>query len=290
MKKISVILFLGIIISSCSTTKKFVILNELNEEVEISFLGKKKGVIDPNERFIYEVTSSPPINIEGKSKNMIFSIRYVTKKTDSTTIGYNYKTNMFVENKHILYKDDRGKEIELVDLSIRILKDEPLQLTGNFGYIKLTSNEEDVEIYLDGVFIGLISNTSLNKKIPEGKHSLMAKKEFFMPTTIKFEISNNSIFPYNFELKTVKGWIEEEPGQSVTIQARGNLTVVTEKSDFMVFIEGIKKEPPFELKNMPAGKYNLKIKCSDFIKDIEIIVPDGKTEFIDLDKLFPRGK
>ena len=56
----------------------------------------------------------------------------------------------------------------------------------------------------------------------------------------------------------------------------------------LLFIEGIKKEPPFELKNMPAGKYNLKIKCPDFIKDIEIIVPDGRTEFVDLDELFPR--
>lgn len=113
----------------------------------------------------------------------------------------------------------------------------------------------------------------------------MAKKQYFMPITIKLEIKDKEIFPYHFELKNVKGWIEDTPGQSTLVQARGSLSVVTEQSDYNVFIKGYEKIPPFELKDMPSGQYELRIIRNGIEKILTVTVGDNERKFIDLDTL-----
>jgi len=154
-----------------------------------------------------------------------------------------------------------------------------------YGYIKLTSNEDFVDVYVDKKFIGQIRNNQpLNKKIETGQHYIMAKKDFFMPKTIPATLEKNGVFPYHFQLVKVTGMFEQTPGQTDVVQATGNLTIGTERSDLKIYIEGAEKIPPVELKNMPAGIYRIKVVGPEIDKTFNVTVDVNASIFVDLDK------
>ncbi len=153
------------------------------------------------------------------------------------------------------------------------------------GYLKLTSNESNVDVYIDDELVGQILDKPFNTKLSVGKHKIMVKKQFFMPNTINIEIKKKSVFSYNFELVKATGWLEDEAGQSQIVQATGNLTIVTTRNDLSVYIEGIKKIPPFELKNIASGIYSIKIVGPGINKTLTVTVEDNENEFIDLDEI-----
>ena len=157
-----------------------------------------------------------------------------------------------------------------------------------YGYLKLTSNEQNVDIYVDGDLAGQIQEGPFNKKLPAGPHRIMARKSYFMPITIRASVEVKSVFAYRFELVEASGWTEAEPGVAKVVQARGNLTVVTERSDYVVYFEGVRKTPPFELKGIPAGLYELRIVRTGLDESITIEVNDGDTVFLDLDERFSK--
>ena len=79
----------------------------------------------------------------------------------------------------------------------------------------------------------------------------------------------------------------EIPEEELVPLAKGTITVGTERNDLMVYIEGIAKKPPFELKNIPAGVYELRIEGPGIDEIIGVVVDADKHSFIDLDLLFP---
>jgi hypothetical protein len=161
--------------------------------------------------------------------------------------------------------------------------------TQNFGYIKFTASEAYVDIYINNELRGQITKDEpFVKKLPAGNYLITARKEFFKPVSIKFNLYENDVFPYHFDLQRVSGYNEEPPGRSSIVQARGNLTVVTEKSNFKVMFEGQPKVPPFQLRDLPAGRYVLLVSRLGLEKTIVAIVNDKETCIVDLDKEFSK--
>jgi hypothetical protein len=152
------------------------------------------------------------------------------------------------------------------------------------GYLKLTSSEDNVEILLDGKSFGFLSrNEPFNKKIEAGSHQITAKKEFFRTNTIKADIEYQQVFSHNFKLIQATSDWKEDASKSNVIQAVGNLTVVTERKDLIIYIDGVKKIPSVELKNIAAGRYDMKVVGNGVDKTLHIIIEDGKSTYIDLD-------
>ncbi len=163
---------------------------------------------------------------------------------------------------------------------------EKIELIEKYGYIKLSSNEKDVAVYLDNELIGHIQGDAYAKKILSGSHNIMVKKQFFEPITIRINLKENDVLSYNFELVKAKSWKEEAPTESQIKQALGRLTVLTEDTDFRVYIDGQEKIPPFQLKNVPAGIYEIKIKKDTIEKFLKITISEDKEVVIDLAKEF----
>jgi hypothetical protein len=153
-----------------------------------------------------------------------------------------------------------------------------------FGYLKLTTNEKLVDVYLDGKLESQIKDKPFVKKVSAGNHTIMVKKRFFKPETIQVSVSENGVFEYHFELVKASGWQEDKPGTSTVVQGKGDLTVLTGHDDFVVYIDGVKKPAPFVLKNIAAGLYELRIVGPGIDKVINQIVNDGDKIIIDLDK------
>jgi hypothetical protein len=277
------------VLTSCKSSL-FIIKTDVDKPIYVDFNMKSKGLITQKDSLFIKTSQSAPYSIKAKNDHFVGEIVYVKKPSEKFRYSPIKSSNALEYARKI--SNYEGSNISTYFVVFKLLeKDTPeIPLAKEFGHIKLTSNEKDVEIYLDGKLIGQISDLSFNKKIIAGDHQLMARKEFYMPITIKFKLNSQEVYGYNFELKPAKGWIEEQPGQASTVQARGNLTVVTEFSDYKVFIEGIEKVPPFELKNMPAGIYKLKIVNSEQQNELEVTVDEGKTRYVDLDITYPRKK
>ena len=158
-----------------------------------------------------------------------------------------------------------------------------------YGYLNLTSNIQRLDVYLDDDFIGQISSGAFNKRIKTGDHLVMVKKRFYSPKTIKVNIYENAVFPYHFEMVKSTDWEfeTESPEEELIPLAKGTITLGTERNDLMVYIEGIAKKPPFELKNIPAGVYELRIVGPGIDEIIGVVVDADRHSFIDLDLLFP---
>ena len=297
MKK-NIIFLLTLLLAYSCTPSLFILKSTIKDPINISLSNKSKGKLKQNDSLLVWFRNSRSTKIIASNGSFNGSVEYTKALHNRKN-----KFNLIVSNISNAFEKSR-KSIDYNDLYVQAYwivfkeSDKPKEVVKevvteptSFGHIKLTSNEKEVEIYLDGEYLGkILGELPFNKKISTGNHQIMVRKEFYMPITIKFILKPEEVYAYNFELKPAKGWIEEQPGQATTIQARGNLTVVTEFSDYKVFIEGVEKMPPFELKNMPAGKYKLVVKCNDFTKELDIIVEDGKTKYIDLDLTYPRKK
>lgn len=289
MRVVIIYPILFLILTSCSPSL-FVVKTTTDKPINVDFNSKNKGILVLRDSLLIKTTQSGPYSIKAKSDLFTGEIIYSKKPSGKFKYSPVVLSNA-IETSHKVINYN-GSIIQTYYVVFKQIEKVPAiqALSQDFGHIKLSSNEQAVEIYLDGERIGQITDLPFNKKIVAGDHQIMARKEFYMPITIKFKLNPQEVYGYNFELKPAKGWIEEQPGQASTVQARGNLTIVTEFSDYKVFIEGVEKVPPFELKNMPAGKYKLRIVSAEGQNEIEVTVDDGKTKYVDLDAIYTRKK
>lgn len=280
MKNVLILMVILIGLFGCATNK-FVISTSENQELEIVLNDQVKGTIKKGSNLEFSTTTSPSLMGSINAKKISIN--------DPDFFGLiEYGKSSY--NKISVITQINAKEIKNETKDNQITRyiefGDDVKTIQGAGYIKLTSNQKDVEIYVDNELVGkIVDEKPFNKKLNIGKHTIMAKKEFFMPYTINIEILNKDIFPFHFELQNVKGWIEESPGSSTIQQARGNLTIATERNDYKVYIEGFEKIPPIELKNIPAGKYNVRVKRPGFEKIIIISVDDREDKFVDLDEI-----
>lgn len=247
-------------------------LGEHNEDINIELGNRvvKKGsiLIECSEKnFEISIDKTQTKNVSGQQFSDFLSEglhSFSISKKDFKTVNFNMDVKPNQQNR---------KSIVLEKIE--------------YGYIKLTSNESNVDIYLDNEHIGVIKDgLPLNKKVITGNHTISAKKDFFMPNTIKIHIPAKEVFPHHFELVKATGWLEQKPSESDIVQATGTLTIATERSNLVVYIEGAKKIPTFFLDNVPAGIYNIRIVGENIDETIEIVIDDGEDVFIDLDERF----
>lgn len=260
--------------------KKFVVYTNDTSPVKVTLNDIFKGYAEPGDSVVIKTYTNPPIIIEGENENLHGKLYYKPAPRNEEVSLTIDKTTGDINEISKRHEYDYNGKFELYNIGIGYF--------GAGGYLKLTSNEENVEVYLDFNKLGTIYNESFNKRVPAGEHILMVRKDFFRPITRILDVQPNEIYPINFILKEVDGWEEESPVQVTTTQARGNLTIGTERSDYIIEIEGVKKEAPFELKNMPAGVYELRITCDDFSKYLEVTIPVDSTSFVDLDQVYRR--
>jgi hypothetical protein len=283
MKSLVILIVLLILLSGCAT-HTFVISTTKNQELEILINNQVKGVVKKGSKLEFSTSTDPSlmgeINARKRNygdKNFFGLIEYGRPDNNEISVVAQINAKEIKKEINEIYNNDIIRYIEFGDNS---------KTSSGFGYIKLTSNQKDVEIYVNHELVGnIVDEKPFNKKLKIGDHTIMAKKEFFMPYTIETEILDKDIFQFHFELQNVKGWIEETPESKTIRQARGNLTLATEMNDYKVYIEGYEKIPPFELKNIPAGKYSVRIVRPGFERTITISVNDNEDKFVDLDEI-----
>jgi len=289
-------------------------------ESEMTYVGKSPFdiTIEPKLKHIYfqartaDYENSNIIHYETKDDSKILKIelgKKIIRYGNLKITGNIIKSYVYIDGKKIekINRNEFNKKLETgqhtisIDKSgyrretftISIFKDKittyDIVLSEiKFGWIKLTSNEGNVDIYLDNENIGALkSGLPFNKKVEIGEHQISAKKDFFMPNTIIQTMKENEVFEHYFELKKASGWIEQKPSSSNIVQATGKLTIATERSDIKVYIEGAEKTPTFTLDNVPAGIYNIKVVGNNLNENMQIIIENNEEKFIDLDVRFP---
>ena len=154
-----------------------------------------------------------------------------------------------------------------------------------FSYIKLFANEKNVDIYLNGSFIGKINDKPLVKKIESGDIQITAKKKYFESVTINTYLSKNDILEHIFEMKSQGDFIDESKTYDVESDLKGDLLILTEKNYYKIKLDSLEKIPPIELNNIRCGTHELIIKFFDNEKTINIFIKQNETTIIDLDKI-----
>ena len=263
------------------------------EDRYVHFVLKPKGsivtkqVTDPKKQTIYTIITSDPEGADIYWGDLEEQIAYSGKTTPFENRITGIKPTL--PSKYFMVKKDGYHPSKIIHKE-ETTNDRKLHFSlvkTEYSYLKLTSNEKNVDIYINGRLVGQIQGEKpFNKKVDSGRHQIMAKKRFFRPLTIKIDLDAKEVFAYNFELIKATGWQEEEPGEGKIIQAKGNLTIVTERNDLKVFIDGVEKIPPFELKNIAAGIYELLIQRPRIKKSFSQTINDGENIFIDLDEMF----
>lgn len=153
------------------------------------------------------------------------------------------------------------------------------------GYIRLTANMNNVDVYINGNRAGKISNGKpFVSKLVEGSHTIQVKKDFFGAKTIRVKIAADDAFAYDFDLKP-SGNLAEQMGKGKIIQSTGVLVVATIRNDLKIHINGVTRIPPTKLPNMPSGKHKMKVTSPNGTKVVEITVKDNAKTLIDLDEL-----
>lgn len=153
------------------------------------------------------------------------------------------------------------------------------------GYVRLTANQKDVVIYIDGKKVGVIGNKPFVTKLKEGRHTFTAKKRFFMAKTRDFILGKDEAFAHEFILKTA-GNMDEQVSKGKIVQKIGKLTLLSERNDISVFIDGAERVPPITLPNMAQGKYKIKIVAPEKTKYLDIVVGANKNNVINIDDIF----
>lgn len=160
-----------------------------------------------------------------------------------------------------------------------------------FGYVKLSANVDDVRIFINSKNAGIIKDADslFNKKLPIGIHDITARKSFYMPLSVRITLAENDVLEYRINLFRVKDMNKIPPHQPTpNIQIlMGTLTILTERPDLIVLVEGEKMRPPFKLKDIPAGEYRLRIKGGRGLNEmLNITVQDRQDTVLDLDRHF----
>lgn len=154
------------------------------------------------------------------------------------------------------------------------------------GYVRLTANMDNVDVYVDGVKKGTIrGGRPFVAKLVEGVHKIQAKKDFFGSKTLSVRIEDNDAFAYHFDLKE-SGNLSEQMGEGKIVQSTGELVVVTERNDFSVQIDGLTRTPPFKLPNISSGMHKMKITGPRGVKIVTVTVNEDQKALVDLDELY----
>ena len=151
------------------------------------------------------------------------------------------------------------------------------------GYIRLTSNEKNVDIYVDGSKMGVISSRPVVAKLTEGVHRITAKKNLYGSKSIDVTIQADDAFAYHFDLKP-SGNLAEQMGSGQIVQSTGELVVLSSRNDLAVYFEGVKRIPPFKLPNIASGGYVLTIKGPGVNRQMPIEINPNRKLVINLDE------
>lgn len=170
------------------------------------------------------------------------------------------------------------------------LYDKPFEKTTTsyvkpFSYIKLTANKKNVDIYLNGSFIGKFNDKPLVKKIESGDIQVTAKKKYFESVTLNTYLSKNDILEHNFELKLQDDFTDESKTENEESDLKGDLLILTEKNYYKIKLDSLEKIPPIEFNNIRCGTHQLTIKFFKNEKIINIFIKQNETTIIDLDKI-----
>jgi hypothetical protein len=149
--------------------------------------------------------------------------------------------------------------------------------------IKLSSNETNVDVLLDGLTIGQIRDTIFTKTISSGAHLLETQKASFHNMTIRIELRKDEILNYRFELVPAGNENQTTAQVQVVKHPTSTLRCLTSASDYSVRLEGSDLYPPFELKDIPSGRYEMTISRGNLQRRTFIIIEEGQTLTIDLD-------
>ncbi|WP_299073551.1 PEGA domain-containing protein [uncultured Paraglaciecola sp.] len=219
----------------------------------------------------------------------VLDLRYsFTKSYDSLGIPKEYESliedYIDVRNYSVLVKhqnEEQRAKISVYDSQRLLAKIQEIESLG-FAYLRLTANEENVNVILNGQEVGQISSNPFVGKVKEGKHTLMVRKPYFGTKTIQINVTENEAFAYHFDL-IPSGNMDEMMGTGRIIQSTGVLTVLTSRNDVSIFIDGAEKKPPFTLPAVASGKHKLVIKVNGKESIVLAEVLKDKSTVISLD-------
>ena len=293
------VLFLLVLLVGCAT-EKVVVANRFHEQISIQYNNQYMGIVQPNGTLVF----SPSGTYDSGTNTMLATGKQVEGKIVFTSMRGNGAGSL-PGNRSMIYNvidsvnatyAGSGYDHQYSDKQFSHffeflpteMKQDTLPVQVDFGYVKLTSNEQDVSIYVDNEFVGKIADGALNKKLPVGLHRIMAKKPFYRPITIKVTIEKDRVFSHVFQLLKAEGWSEPDVEGSTAQQARGDLSIVTERNDYKVYIEGVLKSPPFELRKMPAGVYDIRVVNITLGVDdtLRVTVDEDDVTLKDLDAIY----
>lgn len=192
-------------------------------------------------------------------------------KPQSFSVGlYSNKRN---HDKRVLYYDTEKLLTEVTRLE-----------SLGHGYIRLTANMDDVDVYIDGVLRGnLKDGKPYVSKLIEGLHTIQARKDFFGSNTFSVEIEADDAFAYNFDL-IPSGNLSEQLGEGKIIQSTGVLVIATTRNDVKIVINSFERIPPTKMSKMPSGKHMMKVITPERSFTLEILVKANAKTLVDLDK------
>ena len=256
---------------------------------------KVEFVIDCNNRdfTIKHKSSNNKLTLQAIANNDRISFR----KDRFTNIAskYNLDLNKYLKSKYITIRVTANekkvitakyeKKVLFYDANRLLAKLTEIEANKGYGFIKFTSNLKLANVYINGSYQGQITENPFTKKLKEGKYIFNVKSKFYQPISIKAEITKNGVFAYNFNMVKAKSG-DEQIGMAKIIQAIGGITVVTERNDLLVYLNGARYLPPFEIKKYAAGSYELKVVGPNKSKIINIEIADGLKTIVDLDKYF----
>ncbi|WP_334061818.1 hypothetical protein [Alteromonas genovensis] len=159
------------------------------------------------------------------------------------------------------------------------------QVTQGTGYVRLTSNQNNVDVFLNGALLGHITDDKpFVAELPTTKHVFTVKKQHYSSKTISVDLAKDDTFAYQFEMLPAGNMVESE-GRSKVQQLTGVLNVLTSRNDVKVIIEGKEFTAPFKLPNLAAGSYRIQVITPEFTKVLSITVEANTNNAIRLDDL-----
>jgi hypothetical protein len=165
----------------------------------------------------------------------------------------------------------------------------PGSSAGGSGYLKLSSNVPGVEVFLDGKALVSIEKPGtaegVIKKVAPGSYLVEARKEFYKRISLKISVQQDGVVKHHFVMERAAGFDETATTTTRTQQARGALTLLTERKGVVVVLDGQNVDAPTELKDVPAGEYTMTVKVNGSEeRKVQVTIRDGQKAVVDLDK------
>jgi hypothetical protein len=232
-------------------------------------------------KIIDNITSAPEGAriFQGKGRYNLVDTGFVTPHTFKRNVPFsNSPEQMYYQAKKINFTN--SNIIQSTDTNNNhYFQLEPLPT----GTIKLTSNQKNVSIFLDGEYVGKITDKNFVYQLSKGMHTITAKKKLFGQNTIKIDMLEDDIVAHEFVLVN-SGNSHENVGKSKIIQSIGELRMITPRNDLSIYLDGIKRTLPLKLTNIASGKYNATIVGPGINYKIQFIIEENKATIIKLDE------